>query len=271
MRSLARLMDANRERLATAWLAELPAGGNGDGLVRTVLAELIDAFGHAEQSSVEDPSFRAICDHMAEVSARCAREGYSPAATGRLIMAVKVAAAPLLADEYGADPKQWMVETTTLHHIVDQLASLTFEAYLRARETVIARQSDAILEISTPALTIWDDMVMMPLVGVIDTSRAQHIMEQLLTAISREEAKVAILDVTGVPVIDTRVALHLTRVVAAARMLGAEVIVTGFSPEAAQTLVKLDIDLSTMRTRGTLRAGIADGLRLLKKRIGPIG
>jgi rsbT co-antagonist protein RsbR len=271
MKSLARLMDANRERLLAAWLAELPAGGNGEGLIRTVLAELIEAFGQADQPSVEDPSFHLVLDHMTEVSARCAREGYSPAATGRLIMSLKVAAAPFLADEYGADPKKWMQETTNLHQVVDQLASRTFEAYLRARETVIARQSDAILEISKPALTIWDDLVMMPLVGVIDTKRAQHIMERLLAAIAREEARVAILDVTGVPVIDTRVALHLTRVVAAASMLGAEVIVTGFSPEAAQTLVKLDIDLSAMRTRGTLRAGVADGLRLLKKRIGPIG
>jgi rsbT co-antagonist protein RsbR len=158
-----------------------------------------------------------------------------------------------------------------LHQIVDQLASQTFEVCLRARERVISRQSASILEISTPALRIWDDMVMMPLIGVIDTKRAQHIMEQLLMAISNEEAKVAIIDVTGVPIIDTRVALHLTKVVTAARMLGAEVIVTGFSPEAAQTLVKLDIDLSSLRTRGTLRAGVVESLRLLKKRIADIG
>lgn len=271
MRSLAAVMDANRDHLVAAWQSTIPGDGSGEGQTRLVLVKLIEAFEHATRPSIEDPSFRGISDHMVEVSAQRARKGHSPAATARFIMALKAVVAPLLGDEYSSEPKRWIAETVSLNQVIDQLSSLTFEAFVRAREEVITRQSDAILEISTPALRVWDDIVLMPLVGVIDTKRAQHIMERLLSAISSEEAKVAIIDVTGVPVIDTRVALHLTRVVTAAQMLGAEVIVTGFSPEAAQTLVKLDVDLSSMRTRGTLRAGVSDALRLLKKRVGPTG
>jgi len=127
-------------------------------------------------------------------------------------------------------------------------------------ENLIARQSDALMELSTPAIKIWDSIVLLPLIGVIDTNRAQQIIENLLESVVENEARVVIVDVTGVPIIDTTVAQHLLKTISAAGMLGARVILTGISPEIAQTLVRLRVDFSDIHTCGTLRAGVSEAL-----------
>ncbi|MGB0695438.1 MAG: PAS domain S-box protein [Rhodospirillaceae bacterium] len=138
---------------------------------------------------------------------------------------------------------------------------------LKESQSIIEEQRRSLLDLSTPALQLFDGIVLMPLIGTIDSERASMVIERLLNTVSQFEAKVAILDVTGVNVIDTDVARHILKAVAAAKMLGSEVVLTGINPTGAQTLVQLGVDLSNVNTKGTLRSGIQEGLRLVGETI----
>lgn len=156
------------------------------------------------------------------------------------------------------------------HRVLDQFLLCFFRHHTQARETLISDQSRSLLELSTPVIKLWDEIILLPLVGVLDTARAKQTTEQLLYAIVKHEALVIILDVTGVPIIDTSVARHLIKTISAARMLGAETVVTGISPEAAQTLVQLGIDLSGFRTRGLLQSGVKEAFSLTHRAVRPV-
>jgi anti-anti-sigma regulatory factor len=167
-----------------------------------------------------------------------------------------------------ADVRELTVLTQSVWQIVERKRG---EREIQRLNEELKQQVEAqrlsIQELSTPAIPLWDEVVVLPLVGVVDTARAQQVIENLLEAVVRIEARVAILDVTGVPVIDTHLARHTMKTVAAARMLGAEVIVTGIGPDTAQTLAALQVDTTALETCGTLRAGIREALRRVGKQV----
>lgn len=154
--------------------------------------------------------------------------------------------------------------------VFDALTLLTFEAFTSARERLITAQSLSLMELSTPVLWLWHQVLLLPLIGVVDTQRASQITDKLLEAIVQHEARVTILDLSGVPVLDTSVAQHLMKTIDAARLLGTRIVMTGISPEGAQTLTKLGIHFNDVVSRATLRAGIAEALLMVGRRIGPL-
>lgn len=157
-----------------------------------------------------------------------------------------------------------------LEQVFEHLTLLAFDAFVNVRERLITQQSLSLMELSTPVLRLWHRILLLPLIGVIDTIRARQITENLLEAIARHEARVTILDLTGVPVLDTSVAQHLMKTIDASRLLGTRVVMTGISPDGAQTLTKLGIRFADVISRATLRAGIAEALLLVGQRIAPL-
>jgi rsbT co-antagonist protein RsbR len=206
----------------------------------------------AEWSEVED--------FLTELSRTRALQGFNPAETATFVMSLKQPLFRRLQTEFKSDATrlaEGLWEVTTL---IDALALQTTAVHQKAREETIARQQRELLELSTPVVQLWDEILALPLVGTLDSDRTQIVMETLLQKIVESSAAVAILDITGVPTVDTLVAQHLMKTVAATRLMGADCIISGIRPQIAQTIVHLGVDLSEVTTKATLADAFAAAL-----------
>jgi rsbT co-antagonist protein RsbR len=213
---------------------------------------------------VDGPSWREMRDLLDDLSRKRSRQGFSPSETATFVFSLKQPLFRRLRHELGGDAQALADETWHGTILLDQLGLYTTEVHQKGREEVIARQQQDMLELSTPVVQLWEGIVGVPLIGTLDSARTQVVMENLLEKIVETGAAIAIIDITGVPTVDTLVAQHLLKTVAAARLMGAECIISGIRPQIAQTIVHLGVDLGTVATKATL----ADAFALALARTG---
>jgi rsbT co-antagonist protein RsbR len=235
-----------------------------DGDLRTQCSRLLKFLRQGVESGSSDlrsPGWQAARDQLAEISKSRAQQGFTPTETATFVLSVKKPLFTLLRDLMGNDAGALATELWVITELVDSLALYATEMYLNTREEVIRRQQEEMLELSTPVVKLWDGILALPVIGTLDSARTQVVMEELLENIVKTNSKVAIIDITGVPTVDTVVAQHLLKTVTAARLMGADCIISGVRPQIAQTIVHLGINLLDVTTKATLSDAFALALQ----------
>lgn len=261
----------HHEALLSEWRRRI-GGEQGADLSewRTDMAELLRALDgaieHTGGPGAPD-ALQRLDEALAATSRLRAARGHGPEDSVRFVHAARDGLLSLLAAHPPADAALGDAARQLVQGLIDRCVTTLVSQFVAAREGVIRSQAQSLLDMSTPVITLWDSILLLPLVGIVDSVRAVQVAERLLEAIGRTEAEVTLIDVTGVPVMDTSVARHLLRTVAAAEMLGTRVVLTGISPTTAQTMVKLGIDMSSVPTRGSLKAGVALALTMTRRAI----
>lgn len=212
-------------------------------------------------SDLQTPAWQPVRDQLAEVSRSRAQQGFTPAETATFVLSVKKPLFTLLRDQMGNDAGALAAALWATTELIDSLGLYTTEMYLKTREEIIRRQQEEMLELSTPVVKLWDGILALPVIGTLDSARTQVVMEALLENIVKTNSKVAIIDITGVPTVDTVVAQHLLKTVTAARLMGADCIISGVRPQIAQTIVHLGINLLDVTTKATLSDAFAVALQ----------
>lgn len=262
---LARLLSEHTDRLTGRWTEIVAASLRGRlsqaelaRQVRDLHRSMVDAGrdGLTELADEHGGELRAV---LAELSTSRARQGFSASETAISVFAAKDALLEVMEDDKSADALRDFVAFSAL---IDQMGLFTFESFVRTREGLIADQAEQLLELSTPVVKLWEGVVAVPLVGTLDSARAQVVMERLLQTLVDTGSPYAIIDITGVPAVDTQVAQHILKTVVAARLMGADCIISGIRPQIAQTIVALGIEFGDIATKASLADALRHVLRL---------
>lgn len=268
---LSQILSTNHDDLLKNWTEGILGGlgrraGISDEEIRRQAGQFLNLLAKAcnESNDVNAPAFLEVRQLLTEISDSRVRQGFSPIETANFVFSLKQPLFAHLRKAFVTDAAGLAEETWTVSTLFDQLGLFTIEVFQKSREQIIFRQQQELLELSTPVVQLWKDVLALPLIGTLDSARTQVVMESLLQKIIDTGASIAIIDITGVPTVDTLVAQHLLKTVAAARLMGADCIISGIRPQIAQTIVHLGVALDDVITKATL----ADAFMIALKRTG---
>ncbi len=269
--TLSKLFKKNHEGILIDWLDEQLSnfGVSRDLIKESDLKEeskqFLSLFSTAVDSGnltdVQGPAWSDVRENLGEIARSRGEKGFTPTETATFIFSLKKPIFKQLREEMGRDAESLFQAVGTTSELIDKLGLHTTDIYYKARQSVILRQQQEMLELSTPVVKLWDGVLALPMIGTLDSSRTQVVMESLLQKIVEASADVAIIDITGVPTVDTLVAQHLIKTVTAARLMGADCIISGIRPQIAQTIVHLGVDLGDITTKATLADAFAVALK----------
>lgn len=227
---------------------------------------LAEATRNDPTGNIDSRAFDDMRVLLTEISSDRAKQGSTPSETAIFVFSLKQALFAHLQTELASKPEQLAQVSWSVSVLLDRLGLFTIEVFQKSRDQIILRQQQELLELSTPVVTLWENVLALPLIGTLDSARTQVVMENLLQAIVDTGAAIAIIDITGVPTVDTLVAQHLMKTIAAARLMGADCIISGIRPQIAQTIVHLGVNLEDVITKATL----ADAFLIALNRAGAV-
>jgi len=261
------LLDAERAPFFAAWVAQAgTGGGKGNDRMAGEAHKLMEGLESGvrdggDPARFEGEPWATLRDALSTFSASSAAQGISAGDTSRFVLAIKRPLFDGFRGKHAQDPQALLDGVWWATMLADNMAQYTVTTYQKARESIINRQQQELLELSTPVIKLWEGVLAVPMIGTLDSSRTQIVMEALLQRIVETESGLAIIDITGVPTVDTLVAQHLLKTVTAIRLMGAECIISGIRPQIAQTIVHLGIDLEGITTKATLADALAIALK----------
>ncbi len=265
------ILQHHEEELLEAWVQEQLASNTrrpdliSDFELRQQSAEFLRAFRQATQGSdvidIKNSQWDEVREILTDLSRSRAQQGFTASETATFVFSLKQPLFVRLRQELEKNPDALAEENWAATVLLDKLGLFTTEVYQESREAVIARQQQELMELSTPVVKLWEGILALPVIGTLDSARTQVIMESLLQQIVESEATMAIIDITGVSTVDTLVAQHLLKTVAAARLMGADCIISGIRPQIAQTIVQLGVDLNEVTTKASMAAALRVALQ----------